>query len=860
MDQHLPSPSPSQSPQISRRTLLVGAGAGAAALASGTVLAQPAAASVAVGGKPATRASVAADGSWQITTANPAWTLGGSVGATTTGTATRSGHDVLGPYQETTFAYNAGGARRGSIRAYAASSIVVFTDTFVDAATYAAPFPAVSSYPTLDYQLSHQGTFGVYQFNTFANAGDSPWLHFDSTGRTFLISAANYFTQTQTSFGGDGTITPGLDSAVADVPAGFSRRTILVAGNGIGATYRTWGSALTALSGKTLPANDADTVLEKLGYWTDHGAVYYYTYESSLGYTGTLQAVVADWKSKNLPIGYMQLDSWWYPKGPNADWSDLADGEYSYTAAPALFPDGLAAFQKSVGLPLVTHARWIDPSSPYNAQYKMSGDVSIDPAFWQSVMAYLKDAGVIVYEQDWLSEDAQPVYNLTDPDGFYGNMSRYASRNGLNIQYCMSLPRDYLQTTLFDNLTTIRVSDDRFEQSKWNEYLYDSQLAASLGVWPWSDVFMSTETDNLVLSTLSAGPVGVGDAIGAQSAANILQVARPDGVIVKPDVPIVPIDATYLGEAAGDLPAMVAAAYVRHTGLSHAYVFSYARQTPAPQAVYQAEDAILHGPVVATDNPGYTGTGYADYQNNTGDYVQWTVQAPSAGTYTLLFRYANGGTGPRPLDITLNGGDVGDLAFDVTGSWTDWVLTGLVVTLEAGTNTVRATSIGENGANVDYLGVSQGVAPTVPTQTVELAPSELGIPGAAYVYDYYAGQGERVPAGGTYQATVTSGSYWLVAPVGRSGIAVLGDAGKFVGTGKKRIASLSDDGEVRATIAFAEGEDPITLHGYAPAAPRVTASQGHAGTVEYDQSTGVFSVQITPSRAATAQITLRPTA
>ena len=60
---------------------------------------------------------------------------------------------------------------------------------------------------------------------------------------------------------------------------------------------------------------------------------------------------------------------------------------------------------------------------------------------------------------------------------------------------------------------------------------------------------MSTETNNLLLANLSAGMVGIGDAIGAENRENLLCVARPDGVLVKPDEPILPVDETYLDDA-----------------------------------------------------------------------------------------------------------------------------------------------------------------------------------------------------------------------------------------------------------------------------------------------------------------------
>ncbi|MFE7976482.1 hypothetical protein [Streptomyces shenzhenensis] len=53
--------------------------------------------------------------------------------------------------------------------------------------------------------------------------------------------------------------------------------------------------------------------------------------------------------------------------------------------------------------------------------------------------------------------------------------------------------------------------------------------------------------------------------------------------------------------------------------------------------------------------------------------------------------------------------------------------------------------------------------------------------------------------------------------MGASGIAFLGDAGKFVSHGDKRIAHLRDDGKVHATVAFAVGgERPGCPHHHAP--------------------------------------------
>ena len=104
---------------------------------------------------------------------------------------------------------------------------------------------------------------------------------------------------------------------------------------------------------------------------------------------------------------------------------------------------------------------------------------------------------------------------------------------------------------------------------------------------------------------------------------------------------------------------------------------------------------------------------------------------------------------------------------------------------------------------------------------------------------------------------MSTGSYFIVAPVGPSGIAFLGDQGEFVSLGQKRISQLADDGTVRATVEFARGEQAVTLHGYAPAAPTVTATGGAVDGLSYDAATQRFQFAVHPD-AAPASVTVTP--
>ena len=145
--------------------------------------------------------------------------------------------------------------------------------------------------------------------------------------------------------------------------------------------------------------------------------------------------------------------------------------------------------------------------------------------------------------------------------------------------------------------------------------------------------------------------------------------------------------------------------------------------------IHEAENATLNGAMVADSQPGYSGTGFADYINASNDYVEWTVHSENPGQVALRFRYALA-SGDRPLAITVNGEVVDSaLSFPATGSFGTWAKTTDVVTsLNAGSNTIRATAIGSSGANVDYLEI-ESYSPTnlAPTASFEFSVTDLTV-------------------------------------------------------------------------------------------------------------------------------------
>ncbi|MDQ3550624.1 MAG: carbohydrate-binding protein, partial [Bacteroidota bacterium] len=125
-----------------------------------------------------------------------------------------------------------------------------------------------------------------------------------------------------------------------------------------------------------------------------------------------------------------------------------------------------------------------------------------------------------------------------------------------------------------------------------------------------------------------------------------------------------------------------------------------------PTNVLEAENAFLYRAVVAANHPGYTGTGFADYLNSSGDYIEWTTNQPGAGSASLEFRYANGSTSNRPLKLEVNGVVVSSsIDFPPTGSWSTWSTITFPATLNTGTNKIKLSAIGSSGGNIDHLKV-----------------------------------------------------------------------------------------------------------------------------------------------------------
>lgn len=689
-------------------------------------------------------------GVYKVALKNSGWIFSGKLPAAAQQEKLTAGQDAVGAYHQMAFSWaETAHTMSGTIRLYDSKDLVLFSDTDAHASPAPpAPFPHFTSVPADLFHLSYRDSlFAPVQYS-FNDTTSSPWLFFDAQNHALLISAASHFLIA--TLGGDGQkeIASGFNPKLAHLPAGFTHQTLLAFGNGINRTYDLWGHALTDLQGKKRPANDADALLKYYGYWTDNGADYYYKYDAGKGYAGTIKALIDAYRQGQIPVRYLQLDSWWYHKTltnangtpglpkkkdlPEGDWNRYG-GLLDYSPAPFLFPRGLKVYQGEIGgLPFVTHNRWIDPESPYRQRFKVSGIAAVDPRFWDEIAGFCQANGIVTYEQDWLNEifahSPELSSTVDQGDAFLDNMARACREKGITIQYCMALPRCFLQAGKYDNVTTIRASGDRFAPRNYHKFIFGSRLAISLGIWPWTDVFKSSEINNLLLCNLSAGPVGTGDALGKENRDNIMKALRADGVIIKPDLPLLPTDASYLAEARGSDQPFIASTSTDLGGLKTIYA------------------------------------------------VAVTSEKASATHFTLN-------------------------------------------------------------------------------------PADLGLTGPAYFYNYFTETATRQEKDQPLAGDVDSSrvSFFIIAPVGSSGIAFLGDQAKFVSTGKQRIASLKDEpGRLTTEVLLAPSEHEIVLHGYSAKPPSVEVPSGQAAPVQYDASTKHFSVVVKPGETLKADQQVDP--
>ena len=519
---------------------------------------------------------------------------------------------------------------RASVRAYADESLLVFrleaTTALGGIATGGFARPSASwpharpSARAADGVVDGTRAFG-FQYSEFAmptqsDAAMSRWFllpHRPAAllpamlvapdGRTLLVGPIDRFHDQVIGVATREHPDVGLDCGwhgdLDRVPAGFATEVAVWAGASARACIERWGALIRRRAGAARPTRYADVLGSRPSYWTDNGAAYWYRTEPGSDVPGTLAAVVDDLDARGIPVGAVQLDSWFYPHEvtrpfDTEEWVVPPSGLLAWEPRHDVLPEGVGPLREALGdRPLTTHTRHLAAASPYTSQFDcwVDGDrahprgVDLYERWLDQAVAW----GVETFEHDWLIECFLGVRGLREEPGraraWQEGIDRAAAARGITLQWCMASPADLCVAASLGQVTSVRTSGDHGYIAGagflWAWFLYTNAVARALGLHPFKDVFRAdtTQPENhseveALLSALSTGPVGIGDRVGGADPAVVRRTCRADGMLLKPDVPIAATDAAFHRHAVVRPVPLVAETYSDHPAGRWSYVLT----------------------------------------------------------------------------------------------------------------------------------------------------------------------------------------------------------------------------------------------------------------------------------------------
>ncbi len=580
------------------------------------------------------------------------------------------GSDGLGSYSAVTVV---DGPVRCSVRAYADRSLLVFrteaTADLTGLATGSFDQPS-AGWPVFTPGDRHPDTapeglqavaFQHCEFALPSMAGSDldgffllphrpptgwPLLLTAGDGRTMLIAPLGDFHDVTIGLNG-GTVRCGWHGDLDEVPAGFATDLAVIAGAGPRECLETWGAVLLERAGTVRPGRWADALASRPSYWTDNGAAYWYKTEPGHDVAGSIVAAVEELRAHDVPIGAVQLDSWFYPHVDlrpfdTDEWVVPPSAMTAWEERPDVLPDGIVELRSRLGdPPLVAHIRHLSADAPIAADLPVHVDgpyaVPATPEAYERWLDQCVAWGVETFEHDWLVEVFFGVRGLRSTPGrardWQEGIDRAARDRGITLQWCMGTPADMAQTTTLTQVTSVRTCGDHgyiaTAGQLWAWFCTTNALARSLGLMPFKDVFRTDpEADGAngeieaLLSVLSTGPVGLGDRVGRFEFDVAKRTCRADGILVKPSVPIAAIDRSILSSPAFNPALMVAECHSDHPAGRWAYVVAM-HCTPS--------DDPLTGPVVPADlgDSAPTGDVFAwDWRTGTGTVLAVDASVP----------------------------------------------------------------------------------------------------------------------------------------------------------------------------------------------------------------------------------------
>jgi hypothetical protein len=385
----------------------------------------------------------------------------------------------------------------------------------------------------------------------------------------------------------------GVSGLVAELPAGFEQRVLLVGRGGIAAAISGWGAAMTAnMPGGGRLTLEADVYSRATHYMTDNGAVYCYCNDvTGTPMHETVAALIAYHRSLGINPGLYHLDPFWHSHHVDDGHCDgvtasaWTESEFHWAAAGGLASldvDIQALFMLLAGPKKATDrpggnvydADWpmvaSDTQTLTGGSYDGIGGnsqvaASHSRAFWDFVFGARYDSTrlralvtdtLFVWHQAFSSRLNNTVEQEQWLDGFWGA----ASALGMPIRVDQSNPSDHMASAEFGwpAVVSARCGLDQDCCGTWPQMAATGAFLAALQIRPVMDVLWTIESQptrnggtrpdivhEIIIATLTTGPVGFGDAINYTNATLLRQATRADDVILKPAAAAARVDAFY---------------------------------------------------------------------------------------------------------------------------------------------------------------------------------------------------------------------------------------------------------------------------------------------------------------------------
>ena len=386
---------------------------------------------------------------------------------------------------------------------------------------------------------------------------------------------------------------------VAPSGAGTQKANPLPNERGVAAAVYWYGALMRVLANTARFAPEADIGSSVLSYsMADGGMVYGDRYWGQAGAGGTAGAVVGSVRSaltaSGTPAASFQLGAWWCNA---SNWT------------PAAGPWGPTGYQQGVlaaGVNVTLYSSyfnnqssdvwfnqfdWVSSPPLNNSVVRAGGRITrISPqdsrAFHDVLMGACIANGCVGFEADFLSFNFLAFNDsLSLPgtfDAYMSGLSDAAAAVGVPVLLSRALPSDVLLSVKLRGVTAMRSSADNdyttsppgrwrvglsnllygamdlrpFFDGTWTHAAY---LGADAAMVPFPPTYAQNATElNMAQAVFSTGGVGVGDKAGFTNATLAGYAVAANGVILKPSLPAVPVEAYFwYGNADGTSPLQV---------------------------------------------------------------------------------------------------------------------------------------------------------------------------------------------------------------------------------------------------------------------------------------------------------------